>query len=152
MSSYLLSGRGALFSRLSTDGSLCLFGEFSGQGRPWLSSLRELDAWAQSAQHQPMQQLIQQSLQVVQEMSQDEEAQAVGVFRQGFDVRSWIDQPEQAPAEAYLSASDTLTAHSPRRPRAQRGLRAHFCLLLLLLSVLCACAQCPRELLHDLSG
>lgn len=95
-----------MFSRLAADGSLSLLGQFSGQGRPWLGALRELESWSRSAGHKPMQALLQQALQVILDLSQEEEVQSMGVFRQGFDVKTWIEQPEQAPAETYLTASD----------------------------------------------
>lgn len=101
------SGRGALFTRLVSDGSLCLFAEFSGQGRPWLGALRELDTWARTGAHKKVAQFIDDCILAVQEMATDEEVAATGVLRQGFDVRAWIDQSQPIPEETYLSSSDT---------------------------------------------
>ena len=98
--------RGALFKRLAAEGSLTLVGEFSGQGRPWLGALRELDSWVRgAADRAPLAALLDQSLATVRALADDEEIQLTGVFRQGFDVAAWIAHPDQAPQEPYLSSS-----------------------------------------------
>lgn len=111
-----MSARGALFKRLAGEGALTLVGEFSGQGRPWLGALRELDQWVRgAADRAPLAALLDQSLATVRALADDEEIQLTGVFRQGFDVATWIAHPDQAPQEPYLSSSDARTATAGRR-------------------------------------
>ena len=117
----LCSGRGGLFKRLAGDGSLTLLGEFSGQGRPWLSALRELDQWATAEPSRAaFRQLMQRAMDTLRELAEDEEVQSVGVHRQGFDVRAWISQPDTAPEEAYLTRSVSRIA-SPTRQSAKNA-------------------------------
>jgi len=101
-----LPGRGLLFSRLASDGSLSLFGEFSGQGRPWLPDLRTLHKWATEhvSTHPSLLQLIEDGCALVLELSESDELASTGVFKQGMEVMKWIREPEQAPQEAYLSS------------------------------------------------
>jgi len=103
--------RGALFKRLAGEGALTLLAQFSGQGRPWLSALRELYEWARAAPAagQPsranFRALLERSLATLRALSDDDEVQLVGVLRQGIDVQQWITQPDAAPEEAYLASA-----------------------------------------------
>ena len=109
--SLCLSVRGSIFTRLCRDGSLTLFGEFSGQGRPWLGTLREVYQKASSSsatsngtnQFHLVRELILQADQKIQQLMEEEEIQMMGVFKQGFDFMKWIEEPESAPKESYLA-------------------------------------------------
>ena len=107
--SHRVTGRGALFSRLASDGSLTLLGEFSGQGRPWLGSLREVYNWSlesNSLRARTLRTLVERAAAQVDKLVQEEEMQMLGVFKQGFQVMEWIRQPDSAPKESYLAKSD----------------------------------------------
>jgi len=118
--------RGGLFKRLASEGSLTLVGEFSGQGRPWLGALRELDVWVRGAPDRaPLAALLDEALATVRALADDEEIQLTGVFRQGFDVAAWIANPEQAPQEPYLSSSDYTQRSGDGASPPARGLQPH---------------------------
>lgn len=107
--------RGIILTRLASSGSLSLFGEFSGQGRPWLGSLREVYLWSlqQSEKKNPhatyLKELIQRATTKVKQLVDEEDMEHTGGFKQGFDVMRWIMEPETAPKESYLAKSDTST-------------------------------------------
>jgi hypothetical protein len=48
--------------------------------------------------------LISRACSVVADLAQDEEMQMMAVFKHGFDVKRWIEQPKTAPSETYLAA------------------------------------------------